>query len=86
MNQAPPTLLYIDDDAALARLVERGLARLGFKVIHAASGEEGLKRLRGGGIPYVKWNRSVRYRLVDIEAWEQAHLRHSTSDVGGENG
>ncbi len=31
-----PTLLYIDDDAALARLVDRGLTRLGFKVVHAA--------------------------------------------------
>ncbi|MBV8578221.1 MAG: two-component system sensor histidine kinase/response regulator, partial [Acetobacteraceae bacterium] len=42
MSQVPPTLLYIDDDAALARLVERGLARLGFKVVHAASGQAGL--------------------------------------------
>ena len=53
MNQAPPTLLYIDDDAALARLVDRGLARLGFKVVHAASGEAGLERLRAGGIDVV---------------------------------
>jgi two-component sensor histidine kinase len=53
MNQAPPTLLYIDDDDALARLVDRGLARLGFKVVHAANGEEGLERLRDGGIDVV---------------------------------
>ncbi len=38
MNNATPTLLYIDDDAALARLVDRGLTRLGFKVVHAADG------------------------------------------------
>lgn len=44
------------------------------------------ERLRGGGIPFVKWGRSVRYRLSDVEAWEQAHLRHSTSDVGGDHG
>ena len=31
----PPTLLYIDDDAALARLVDRGLTRAGFNVVHA---------------------------------------------------
>ncbi len=49
MNQHPPTLLYIDDDAALARLVERGLTRRGYKVIHAASGEEGLERIRRAG-------------------------------------
>src|SRR5207249_12208188 len=32
MNKATPTLLYIDDDEALARLVDRGLTRAGFKV------------------------------------------------------
>ena len=31
MNKATPTtLLYIDDDVALARLVDRGLTRAGF--------------------------------------------------------
>jgi two-component sensor histidine kinase/CheY-like chemotaxis protein len=54
MNDAgTPTLLYIDDDAALARLVDRGLTRLGFKVIHAASGQQGLDRLEQGGIDVV---------------------------------
>ena len=42
MTSTTPTLLYIDDDAALARLVDRGLTRLGFEVIHAASGKVGL--------------------------------------------
>ena len=46
MNQRTPTLLYIDDDGALARLVARGLTRRGYTVVHAASGEEGLARLR----------------------------------------
>ena len=50
MNPAMPTLLYIDDDTALARLVDRGLTRLGFNVVHAASGIEGLDRLTQGGI------------------------------------
>ena len=50
MTSATPTLLYIDDDAALARLVSRGLTKLGFKVEHAASGTEGLERLQKGGI------------------------------------
>jgi two-component sensor histidine kinase/CheY-like chemotaxis protein len=53
MNPAMPTLLYIDDDEALARLVERGLTRLGFKVVHAASGTEGLDRLAQGGIDVI---------------------------------
>jgi two-component sensor histidine kinase len=53
MNQTTPTLLYIDDDPALARLVERGLTRLGLKVVHADSGAKGLDRIREGGIDVV---------------------------------
>src|SRR6201987_1698766 len=53
MLPATPTVLYIDDDEALARLVERGLTRRGFKVVRAASGTDGLDRLRTGGIDVV---------------------------------
>jgi two-component sensor histidine kinase len=53
MNPAKPTLLYIDDDQALARLVDRGLTRQGFTVVHAASGTIGLDRLRQGGIDVI---------------------------------
>ncbi|MEN3288479.1 MAG: hypothetical protein V7634_2779 [Bradyrhizobium sp.] len=53
MTPSSPTLLYIDDDAALARLVERGLKRLGFTVEHAADGNAGLDRLAKGGIDVV---------------------------------
>src|SRR6202167_2224211 len=53
MTAATPTLLYIDDDEALARLVDRGLTRLGFTVIHAASGKVGLERLQQGGIDVI---------------------------------
>jgi two-component sensor histidine kinase/CheY-like chemotaxis protein len=53
MNQTAPTLLYIDDDPALARLVERGLTRLGLKVVHAESGAQGLERITQGGIDVV---------------------------------
>ena len=53
MTQATPTLLYIDDDPALARLVERGLTRAGFTVVHAAGGQHGLDRLAQGGIDVI---------------------------------
>jgi two-component sensor histidine kinase/CheY-like chemotaxis protein len=53
MNPAKPTLLYIDDDEALARLVDRGLTRQGFTVVHAASGAHGLDRLKQGGIDVI---------------------------------
>jgi len=53
MNPAMPTLLYIDDDAGLARLVDRGLTRLGLKVVHAESGAQGLDLIKQGGIDVV---------------------------------
>jgi len=53
MTPPTPTLLYIDDDKATSRLVDRGLTRLGFKVVHAASGTEGLQRLAQGGIDVI---------------------------------
>jgi two-component sensor histidine kinase len=53
MNPAMPTLLYIDDDDALARQVDRGLMRLGFKIIHATNGANGLDLLAQGGIDVV---------------------------------
>jgi two-component sensor histidine kinase len=53
MTPATPTLLFIDDDEALARLVDRGLTRAGFKVVHAASGSDGLDRLTQGGIDVI---------------------------------
>lgn len=40
-----PRLLYIDDDAAFARLLTRNLDRLGFEVVHAADGKSGFDLL-----------------------------------------
>ncbi len=70
MNAATPTLLYIDDDAALARLVDRGLTRLGFTVVHAASGKHGLERLQQGGIDRRRAG-SVHAGLDGIETLER---------------
>jgi len=53
MTPTMPTVLYIDDDEALARLVDRGLTRLGLRVVHAASGQQGLDRLAQGGIDVI---------------------------------
>jgi two-component sensor histidine kinase len=50
---AKPTLLYVDDDEALARLVQRGLTRHGFCVEHAPDGEAGLARIAQGGIDVI---------------------------------
>src|SRR5579872_2712289 len=53
MKGETPTLLYIDDDKALARLVERGLTRLGLKVVHADGATAGLERMAEGGIDVI---------------------------------
>jgi len=39
-------------------------------------------RHRGGGPPYVKLERAVRYRRCDLVAWIEAQTKASTS-VGG---
>jgi two-component sensor histidine kinase len=41
----PKNVLYIDDDEGLRRLVERGFAREGVRVVTAADGESGLKAM-----------------------------------------
>lgn len=46
-DPAAPRLLYIDDDAALRRLVQRALHRHGYDVVLAENGAEGLALLSG---------------------------------------
>ncbi len=46
MVSASPRLLYIDDDAALRRLVQRSLQRLGYEVVLADGGLEGIAYLK----------------------------------------
>ena len=53
MTDAPLRLLYVDDDPALARLVQKGLERRGYQVETAGDGASGLARLAGGGFDVV---------------------------------
>jgi hypothetical protein len=39
------------------------------------------ERLRGGGCPFVKLGRSVRYRRSDVLRFIESHVRTSTSEV-----
>lgn len=41
------------------------------------------QRVSGDGIPFVRMGRSVRYRLDDVEAWENARRFTSTSSMEG---
>ncbi|REF85853.1 hypothetical protein DES32_1889 [Methylovirgula ligni] len=40
-------------------------------------------RVTGGYVPFLKIGRHVRYRLIDVLAYEERSLRQSTSDKGG---
>jgi two-component sensor histidine kinase/CheY-like chemotaxis protein len=53
MPNRTPHVLYVDDDPGLARLVEKAMQRRGFRYTHATSGEEGVARIREGGIDVV---------------------------------
>ncbi|MBN8970004.1 MAG: response regulator [Rhizobiales bacterium] len=72
MTSPVPTLLYIDDDAGLARLVERGLKRHGFEVEHAKDGDSGVARLRQGGIDVVALDQHMP-GLDGLETLEQIY-------------
>ena len=39
-------------------------------------------RVAGGGIPFVRWGRSVYYRRCDVEEFFASRLRRSTSECG----
>jgi two-component sensor histidine kinase len=68
----PPTLLYIEDDAGLARLVTRGLQRQGFVVEHCDNGEAGIARIKLGGIDVVALDQYMP-GLDGLETLEQIH-------------
>ena len=70
MTAGQPTLLYIDDDADLALLVQRGMKRLGFTVEHAGTGASGLERIRKGGIDAIALDQHMP-GLDGLETLEQ---------------
>ena len=78
-------LLYIEDDKALARLVQRRLDREGFKVDIASDGEAGLKKIRANNYHTV----IVDYKLPGIDGLQlvktlsQEHLLPPTIMISG---
>ena len=75
-NSSPIRVLYIDDDAGIARLVQRSLEQKGYVVEHASSGLEGVKRLREPGIDVVALDHHMPDKtgldvLTDIRATPQ---------------
>jgi two-component sensor histidine kinase/ActR/RegA family two-component response regulator len=80
MNNETPTALYIDDDSDLARLVQRGLARQGFKVEHAVDGETGLARIRAGGIDVIALDQQMP-GLDGLETLARIRAMHDAPPV-----
>ena len=80
MTAKSPTLLYVDDDDALARLVQRGLMRQGFNVEHANSGEAGLARIAQGGIDVIALDQYMP-GLDGLETLEQIQAIESAPPV-----
>lgn len=39
-------------------------------------------RVKGGGPRFIKRGRSIRYLVADLDAWDEANKRASTSDLG----
>jgi two-component sensor histidine kinase len=78
MTQATtPRLLYIDDDAGLARLVQKDFARHGVEVVWAPDGDEGLARLASQSFDAVVLDHFLPMRegieiLADIRAMPDA--------------
>ena len=53
MNPKSKTILVIDDEAHMRRLVQFNLVRLGYQVLSAAGGEEGLARLAASPVDLI---------------------------------
>lgn len=56
----PQTILYVDDDLALARLAQRTLSRAGYEVIHSADSVSAMEALARGGIDVVVLDHYLR--------------------------
>lgn len=53
MTEAAIRVLYVDDDIALARLVQKALGRDGFDVAHAPSSDEAFERIATGMVDVI---------------------------------
>lgn len=59
MTKISTTVLYIDDDAGLCRLVQKDFERRGYSIEIANDGESGVARLARGGIDVVALDHSM---------------------------
>jgi hypothetical protein len=67
-NDLPPHMVLCNEHEA-ARILNKKVSTLR------------TERVKGGGLPYCKLGRNVRYRMSDIQAHIEAGMRDSTSQV-----
>lgn len=89
MEHSPGEPGHIDTDERLAQVSADSDYWHGYINEHVAATFVGFTvaflqnlRYRGGGPPYSKIGRQVRYRRRDIAAWADEKVRVSTSDPG----
>lgn len=57
---------------------------MAFGIVWAVAGQDvsgGCPLAKGDGPPFIKINRSVRYRVTDLRQWIEAHRVNSTSEA-----
>ncbi len=72
-----PTILMIDDDAALLRLTELSLSKSGYRFVHALHGIAGLQLLESEQPSLVLLDVS----MPKLDGWETCRLIREVSDV-----
>jgi len=71
----PTTILYVEDNAENARLVERVITALGYRLLHAVNGETGVKMAEAESPDLIL----LDINLPDIDGYEVARrLRSGT--------
>jgi len=65
-------VLVVDDDSLFRKFLLRGLERLGWNVVEAENGEEGLEKLREGGFDAVISDLNMPGKISGLELLIQA--------------
>lgn len=76
MKKAVQRAIHLDDDLLYSEDVVARHLTCKVKTLQAW-------RTRGGGVPFLKIGRLVRYRGRDVKSWMEGQLRSSTSEPGG---
>lgn len=76
MKKVSPKAICLEDDLLYSEDVVARHLTCKVKTIQAW-------RTRGGGVPFLKIGRLVRYRGKDIKYWMEGRLRSSTSEPRG---